>query len=155
MSTIEAAASLFGSSDSGSDFFTAPESSSSAAESPITEHHPNGQFIGQDSSELFGPVDSAKDGTAPFLAQDEQYGVAAESTDIAHSQPAVADPYPPPESHMQSNAYSEEVTTGGYDNAGLADYNASGWYDEQGHWHAYEQMSTEGPYAHWCLYSTL
>ena len=136
MSKIEAAASLFGSSDSGSDFFTAPEYESSPSSSAAdgsdsakkeelfsvpfedgqhTHEHPNAE-----ANSLFSDVE----GDSHDIFNVGDHGVDANITDYSH-------------------AYSQEYDTGvevapvEYVASESSGTEKAGWYDEYGQWQTY------------------
>ncbi|KAL5490502.1 hypothetical protein ACEPAI_5335 [Sanghuangporus weigelae] len=128
MSSVEAAASLFGSSDSGSDldFLTAPEGTNSSSDSPasapagLRAGASNELFADQDSSGLFDVKEDAVLSSTPFDTQGEagndayHYG----ETDTAQA-----------EAYQPDNSYE-------------------GWYDQHGQWHAYEQDGVSATIGH-------
>ena len=134
MTSVEAAASLFGTSDSGSDmdFLTAPEGPNSASDSPA--HTGVG-----DSNELFASSDSSGLNEGPgtvsslFEAQGDA-GTQLYGQDDSHS--AHPEAYEPDSTYGYGQGAQAPFD---YNGGGYASY-AEGWYDENGQWHAHEHQ---------------
>ncbi|KAH8117565.1 Sec23-binding domain of Sec16-domain-containing protein [Phellopilus nigrolimitatus] len=145
MSSVEAAASLFGSSDSGSDFFTAPEGANSASDSPVGASQAE-LFSGQDPSSLFDSIGEENE-APPFFSPEREAAVLV----TPHgSEPLGVDAFPPHENETYGYTHDPQ-TTYGYDGENYNGYDAQGWYDEHGQWHGHEQPNvTNGQdnYAH-------
>lgn len=121
MSKIEAAASLFGSSDSGSDFFTAPDGAESARDSPSGEADRtiDGQDPhGQDPSSLFdSAIASQESASSLFSDQSGEGDSSLFSGAVNHAFEDQDQAHPHPETDTQPNAnayaYSQEPYTNG------------------------------------------
>ena len=144
MSSVEAAASLFGSSDSGSDldFLTAPEGTNSSSDSPTSAGPRLGAGVGnelfaeQDSSGLFDVKEDAAPTSPLFGAQ----GEAPNQTYQRHGETntAQAEAYQPDNSYGYGQGGESYSMGNGQSYSGYAE----GWYDEHGQWHGYEQQGT-------------
>lgn len=140
MSKIEAAASLFGSSDSGSDFFTAPEGGDSRKESPSpsTNEPAPGAVSNQDFSSLFGSVPNAGDATSLFSGSESKEDLFGDSSEPSTDATAAS-----------VHRYGEH---GGFDESYAANrldghtstetqysYDQQGWDAQNGQWNGYAQ----------------
>lgn len=147
MSKIEAAASLFGSSDSGSDFFTAEDGGNSAAHSPAPMgagaiHSGDGDLQAQHPSDLFDKsvLENAGDSASLFSSQETEVSSSLFDGVVGQS--------PEEQTHFatdhQTNAlgYDQGAYQNGSYEASNAIYDqyANGWYDEHGQW----QTSNQG-----------
>ena len=152
MSKIEAASSLFGASDSGSDFFTAEDGPNSAAESPVGAAESGAsrnELPGQDPSDLFdNNVASNAEGSAASLF--------ADAGDVSLFDGAVEQGFGEQThtaSDQQTNAYGHDQGTyqnGNYEaTAGAYDPNAGGWYDEHGQWQTTNAGGYYDQYGQW------
>lgn len=112
MSTVEAAASLFGPSDSGSEFFTAPESADSTSHSPAEESKNTDLFAGHDSSELFSGATSNDEAASLFDTEGgghEDFGESLAGTQEQNFPwvgQSLQDIQPPAEEHGQDVYYN-------------------------------------------------
>lgn len=109
MSTVEAAASLFGPSDSGSEFFTAPESADSASHSPVGDSKNNELFSDQDTSNLF-PVSSSEAEASSLFSNDAGGQDIAWTVDDTQSQSLPWDA----QSSQDTQAVTDENAQNGY-----------------------------------------
>lgn len=130
MSQVEAAASLFGSSDSGSDFFSVAESESSEANSAAGTSNGDDFYSSssQAASGLFASVEGASGEQSLFDASGEtaQTGgnhVPSFSDDSAHGQQYYE------ESHAQYASYTTETYAAHGQPAGHV-YDQGTWQDE-------------------------
>lgn len=142
MSTVEVAASLFGSSDSGSDldFLTAPESmTNSAAESPAAPgaNTSNELFPAQDPSSLFDAAGDEAENSSLFENQVEE---ETHGHDVNGTHSAQVAAYQPDNAYAYEQEAQAALDHNGESYPGYDD----GWYDEQGQWHAYDQQETLG-----------
>ena len=138
MTSMEAAASLFGSSDSSSDFFATPEGGNSTSESPAGTKKDDDIFTDGNAGELF--ADAGKDTVASdlfsgaeesFLGTQDIYGTGI--TEQSTSQNNVY------EHGDQSHVTAGQAT---YDyNEGDYDPYSEGWFDEHNQWHPYEEAA--------------
>ena len=146
MSSMEAAASLFGSSDSGSDldFLTAPEgTNSSSSHSPasagaaVGAGESNGLFgAAQDSTGLFDAGQDAAPTSSLFDSKGEAGGDLFGQNEGQASQ---AEPYQP------ENTYDYGTDAQSYPDPDGQEYNYDeGWFDEHGQWHAYDEQQGTG-----------
>ncbi|THH10201.1 hypothetical protein EW145_g1508 [Phellinidium pouzarii] len=144
MGSVEAAASLFGSSDSGSDFFTAPEGANSASDSPASADD-SSLFPGQDSSSLF---DSVSEGNEEYSLFSVHGGESQGGNDtLTETQHLGSEPFSPHE----NGAYEygpDAQTTYDYNEGNYNAHEQQGWYDEQGGWHEYEQYDSADTQGH-------
>ncbi|EJD06041.1 uncharacterized protein FOMMEDRAFT_139329 [Fomitiporia mediterranea MF3/22] len=138
MSTMEAAASLFGSSDSGSDldFLTAPEGANSASDSPAGTGAAtsNELFASQDSSSLFDNGSAGAEHSL-FEARNEAHAHVHEHNSTHFTQ---AEAYP----SENANGYRQDAQSDyNSDGAGYGSID-EGWFDEHGQWHTFDQLET-------------
>ncbi|KAI5122954.1 hypothetical protein M0805_006834 [Coniferiporia weirii] len=139
MSTVEAAASLFGSSDSGPDFFAVPEEGDSASDPPTSATNGSSLFSGQDSSSLFDSVTGESE--AYSLPSAQGY---TEHNAFTGTQTLGSDVFSP-HGNGANDAYeygSDAQTGYEYGSENYSGYDAHGWYDEHGQWHGYEQYDS-------------
>ncbi|KAL5511852.1 hypothetical protein ACEPAH_5070 [Sanghuangporus vaninii] len=149
MSSVEAAASLFGSSDSGSDldFLTAPEGTNSSSDSPASAPAglgvgaSNELFAGQDSSSLFDVKEDAAPSPSLFDTQGEAGNDAYHHGETDTTQ---AEAYQPDNSYDYGQDGHSYPITNGQSHSGYAE----GWYDQHGQWHAYEQEGASATIDH-------
>ncbi|KAL5529034.1 hypothetical protein ACEPAG_5008 [Sanghuangporus baumii] len=148
MSSVEAAASLFGSSDSGSDldFLTAPEGTNSSSDSPASAPAglgagaSNELFAGQDSSGLFDVKEDAVSSPTLFDPQ----GEAGNDAYHGETDTTQAEVYQPENSDGYAQDGQSYPITNGQSHSGYAE----GWYDQHGQWHAYEQEGASATIGH-------
>ncbi|KAL5533326.1 hypothetical protein ACEPAF_5102 [Sanghuangporus sanghuang] len=149
MSSVEAAASLFGSSDSDSDldFLTAPEGTNSSSDSPASAPTglgagaSNELFAGQDSSGLF----DVKEGAVPSPTLFDTQGEAGnDSYHHGETDTTQAEAYHPDNSYGYGQDGHSYPITNGQSHSGYAE----GWYDQHGQWHAYEQEGASATIGH-------
>lgn len=140
MSKVEAAASLFGSSDSGSDFFTAQEGGESRTDSPANGTDSNGAVINQDSSNLFENTADAGDATILFPGSDAQEDLFGES---GHAKADIGAVAASAHGYEDYNAVNGSSSGNGLGNEASIetqyDYSQHGWDTQSGQWNGYGQ----------------
>lgn len=131
MSTVEAAASLFGPSDSGSEFFTAPESADSASQSPAEESKNNELFPAHDSSDLFPGAVSKDEAASLFDTHGGEHEDFAETLGSAAEQSLPWDS----QSTQDIQSVAQEHSQGAYYNGDYSNgYASQGYNNDQSEW---------------------